>query len=195
MLPHRPVPRTGELFRCSRLRSPGNSCCSWNDPPLDPSWTTPDPMLTGKIESAQGMLIERFAFCQSMTLDEFVKTRRGSPQIGIPPHPFPPLRRGQNSPGGGGLEPRWATLENGSRSDRRRDPPDRRAEQQGGISSSRGRRISGSGWAEGKPISRFAALWTQRTGPDDVARMVIASSAAELTKARGHNSRKLGWSP
>ena len=31
---------------------------SWNDPPLDPSWTTPNPTLTGKIESAQGMLTE-----------------------------------------------------------------------------------------------------------------------------------------
>ena len=36
---------------------------SWNDPPLDPSWTTPDATLTAKIESAQGMLTERFAFC------------------------------------------------------------------------------------------------------------------------------------
>jgi hypothetical protein len=45
---------------------------SWNDLPLDPSWTTPDPTLTGKIESAQGMLTERFAFCQTMPLDEFL---------------------------------------------------------------------------------------------------------------------------
>ena len=35
---------------------------------------------------------------------------------------------------------------------------------------------------EGKPTSRFAALWAQKTRPDDDVRMVIASSAAELTK-------------
>ena len=39
-----------------------------------------------------------------------------------------------------------------------------------------------AGGDEGKPTSRFAALWAQRTGPDDDARMVVASSAAELTK-------------
>ena len=44
---------------------------SWNDPPLDPSWTKPDAALVSRIESAQGMLAERFAFCQTMPLDEF----------------------------------------------------------------------------------------------------------------------------
>ena len=39
-----------------------------------------------------------------------------------------------------------------------------------------------AGGEEGKPTSRFAALWAQRTGPDDDARMVLASSVAELTK-------------
>ena len=29
---------------------------SWNDPPLDPSWTKPDAALVSRIESAQGML-------------------------------------------------------------------------------------------------------------------------------------------
>ena len=46
---------------------------TWNDPPLDLSWTKPDAILTAKIESARGMLAERFAFCQTMPLDEFVK--------------------------------------------------------------------------------------------------------------------------
>ena len=41
-----------------------------------------------------------------------------------------------------------------------------------------------AGGEEGKPTSRFAALWAQRTRPDDDARMVVASSAAELTKVQ-----------
>ena len=41
-----------------------------------------------------------------------------------------------------------------------------------------------AGGDDGKPTSRFAALWAQRTRPDDDARMVVASSAAELTKAQ-----------
>jgi len=39
-----------------------------------------------------------------------------------------------------------------------------------------------AGGHEGKPTSRFAALWAQRTGSDDDARMVLASSVAEVTK-------------
>ncbi len=37
---------------------------------------------------------------------------------------------------------------------------------------------------ESKPTSRFAALWVQKTGDDD-SRLVVASSAAELTKLQG----------
>ena len=123
---------------------------SWNDPPLDPSWTTPDPTLTGKIESAQGMLTERFAFCQTMPLDEFVKVAEALRKSGYRPIRLPSLRRWQEPPGGCGLDPRWASLANGSRSDRRRDSQDRRAEPQGGIPSGRCRRILGCGWGGGQ---------------------------------------------
>jgi len=78
---------------------------SWNDPPLDPSWTTPGATLTGKIESAQGMLAERFAFCQTMPLDEFLTTAEALRPSGYRPTRFPPLRRGQEPAGGGGLDP------------------------------------------------------------------------------------------
>ena len=47
---------------------------------------------------------------------------------------------------------------------------------------------------QGKPTSRFAALWAQRTGPDDDARMVLASSAAELTKVQ-EQLKKAGLVP
>ncbi len=78
---------------------------SWNDPPLDPSWTTPDPTLTGKIESAQGMLTERFAFCQTMPLDEFVKIAEALRPSGYRPTRFRPYADGQEPPGSGGLDP------------------------------------------------------------------------------------------
>ena len=79
---------------------------SWDDPPLDPSWTTPDPTLTGKIESAQGMLTERFTFCHTTLLDEFVQVAEALRKSGYRPLPLPSLhRRGQNPAGGCGLEP------------------------------------------------------------------------------------------
>ena len=47
---------------------------------------------------------------------------------------------------------------------------------------------------EGKPTSRFAALWVQRTGPDDDARLLLASSTAELTKVQ-EQLKKAGLVP
>ena len=65
---------------------------SWNDSPLNPSWPKPDASLVSRIETAQGILIERFAFCQTMPLDEFLATALGSPQIRISPRAVPSLR-------------------------------------------------------------------------------------------------------
>ena len=50
---------------------------AWSDPPRNPSWAKPDATLTGKIEFIQGMLADRFAFCQTMPLDEFLTTAEG----------------------------------------------------------------------------------------------------------------------
>ena len=50
---------------------------TWSDPPRNPSWAKPDATLTGKIEFIQGMLADRFAFCQTMPLDEFLTTAEG----------------------------------------------------------------------------------------------------------------------
>ena len=72
---------------------------TWNDPPLDLSWTKPDAILTAKIESAQGMFTERFAFCQTMPLEEFLKVVEQFAPLGLSSHPVPPLRRGQKLSG------------------------------------------------------------------------------------------------
>ena len=68
---------------------------SWNDPPLDPSWTKPDAALVSRIESAQGMLAERFAFCQTMPLDEFLTTAEALRKSGYRPVRFRPYADGQ----------------------------------------------------------------------------------------------------
>src|SRR5207237_7178005 len=39
---------------------------TWKDPPLDPSWTQPTADVKRAIESAGGLLAERFALCQSL---------------------------------------------------------------------------------------------------------------------------------
>jgi hypothetical protein len=58
---------------------------NWNDPPLDQSWTQPDPALKGRIDSAQGLLDDRFAFCQTMPLDEFLTVAEGLRKSGYRP--------------------------------------------------------------------------------------------------------------
>ena len=65
-----------------------------DDEPLRPSWTTPDPALAAKIEMAQGMLTERFAFCQTMALDEFLSVAEGLRTTGFRPIRLRPYSKG-----------------------------------------------------------------------------------------------------
>ena len=67
----------------------------WNDPPFNPSWTLPDDALVSRIESAQGILSERFAFCQTMPLDVFLKTAESLRNSGYRPLRFRPYANGQ----------------------------------------------------------------------------------------------------
>ncbi len=155
---------------------------TWNDPPLDPNWTTPDPTLTARIESVQGMLTERFAFCQTMPLDEFVKVAEVLRPSGYRPTRFRPYTDGKTlrvaavwirdgRP--------WRMAHDQTADETRRD--DDRNRKEGYLPSDVAGYLAAGGQV-GKPTSRFAALWARRTGLDDDARMVLASSAAEFTK-------------
>jgi serine/threonine protein kinase/formylglycine-generating enzyme required for sulfatase activity len=184
-------PLTSPLLRLELARK---LMFSWDDPPLDPPWTTPDPTLTGKIESAQGMLTERFAFCQTMPLDEFVKVAEAFRPSGYRPTRFRPYAEGKTlrvaavwtrdgRP--------WRMAHDQTANAIRQTDERNRTEEYLPFE------VAGylaAGEQEGKPTSRFAALWAQRTGPDDDARMVLASSVAELTKLQ-HQLRKIGLIP
>jgi formylglycine-generating enzyme required for sulfatase activity/predicted transcriptional regulator len=157
---------------------------SWNDPPLDLSWTKPDAILTAKIESAQGMLAERFAFCQTMPLDEFLTIAEALRKSGYRPVRFRPYAEGKSL----GVAAVWTRdgrpwrLAHDQSTDEIRQT-DERNRKEGYLSVDVAGYLAASG-DEGKPTSRFTALWALRTRPDDDARMVLASSAAELTKVQ-----------
>jgi|GEM_PF-151894 len=157
---------------------------SWNDSPLDPSWTPPDATLTGKIESAQGMLAERFAFCQTMPLDEFLTTFEAIRPSGYRPTRFRPYAEGKSLR----VAAVWTRdgrpwrLAHDQSTDEIRQT-DERNRKEGYLPVDVAGYLAAGG-EEGKPTSRFAALWALRTGPDDDARMVVASSVAELTKVQ-----------
>jgi serine/threonine protein kinase/formylglycine-generating enzyme required for sulfatase activity len=149
---------------------------------LQPSWTKPDATFIGKIESAQGMLEEGFAFCQTMPLEEFLRVVEGLRKSGYRPIRFRPYAHGK------ALKVAAAWTRDGRPW---RMAHDRSIEEIRQIDE--GNRKEGylpvevAGYVpvvgnEGRAASRFAALWAQRTGPDDDARMVLASSPADLTR-------------
>jgi serine/threonine protein kinase/formylglycine-generating enzyme required for sulfatase activity len=155
---------------------------SWNDPPLDPSWTTPDSTLTGKIEAAKGMLTVRFAFCQTMPLDECVKVTESLRKSGYRPIRFRPYADGKavrvaavwNREGRPWRMAHDRSLEEIRQTDERnRKDALIPIEVAGYVAVDRN---------DGKATTRFAALWVQKAGPDEYARMVIALSYDELTK-------------
>lgn len=59
----------------------------WKDKPLDPAWKQPDEPLRREVEQAGGLLAERFAFCQALSL-----ARLQAVTEGIRPAGYRPIR-------------------------------------------------------------------------------------------------------
>src|SRR5208337_3590281 len=175
------APKTLPLFQAEISKK---ATYSWNDPPLDPCWTTPDATLTGKIESAQGMLAGRFAFCQTMPLEEFLKVVEQLRPSGYRPTRFRPYAEGKTFRVAAvwvrDSRP-WRPAHDQSADEIRQT--DERNRKEGYLSVDVAGYLAAGG-DDGKPTSRFAALWAQRTGPNDEAQMFVASSVAELTKVQ-----------
>jgi formylglycine-generating enzyme required for sulfatase activity len=154
---------------------------SWDDPPLNPSWTKPDPALVSRIESRQGLLKERFAFCETMRLEEFQSITEALRKSGYRPVRFRPYvdeqvvrvaavwtRDGRN----------WR-IASGLTADEVRQQDD-------GNKKDRFLTVDVAGYVTtdtaGKPADRYVALWVERAGDDD-ARMyagMIADEEAEV---------------
>jgi serine/threonine protein kinase/formylglycine-generating enzyme required for sulfatase activity len=62
----------------------------WNDLPLDPSWRRSDQALMKELETAQGFLSERYAFCQTMPLADFSRVAEALRAGGYRPIGFRP---------------------------------------------------------------------------------------------------------
>jgi len=155
-----------------------------DDPPLDLSWARPDASLVRLMEGAQGMLSERFAFCQTLPLDEFVHAAEALRRSGYRPARFRPYAEGKTVRAGAVWtrdgRP-WRMAHDQSADEIRH--VDERHRKEGYLPVDVAGYLAASG-DEGKASSRFAALWAQPTRPDDDARMVLVSSAAELTKVQ-----------
>jgi formylglycine-generating enzyme required for sulfatase activity len=155
---------------------------SWNDPPLNASWTKPDAALMSQIELAQGILTERFAFCQTMPVDEFLTTAESLRNSGYRPVRFRPYadeqvvrvaavwtRDGRN----------WR-IASGLTADDLRQQDERNNKDEffpvdvaGYVANTK----------ERQPADYYAALWVEKTGNDE-ARMYVGVTAAEGTEVQ-----------
>ncbi len=80
------------LFQAEIAKRPTHD---WNDPPLGASWSELDSTARSRIEVAGGLVAERFAFCQTMPLDEFLTTAEGLRKSGYRPVRCRPYADGQ----------------------------------------------------------------------------------------------------
>jgi formylglycine-generating enzyme required for sulfatase activity/tetratricopeptide (TPR) repeat protein len=155
---------------------------SWDDPPLNLSWTKPDVSLVSRIESSQGILTERFAFCQTMPLDEFLTTAEGLRRSGYRPTRFRPYADGQvvRVAAVWTRDGRNWRISSGLTSDEARQEDDRNKKDKflpvdvaGYVTAN----------VRGKLGDRHAALWVEKTGEDD-ARLYVGVNASEETEVQ-----------
>jgi serine/threonine protein kinase/formylglycine-generating enzyme required for sulfatase activity len=90
LLKHERAAATSMTAELNRTLAP-----DWKDPPLEGAWTTPEATLAEQITAAQGMLEERFAFCQTMALDQFLAVADGLKPCGYRPICFRPYSVGE----------------------------------------------------------------------------------------------------
>jgi formylglycine-generating enzyme required for sulfatase activity/tetratricopeptide (TPR) repeat protein len=163
---------------------------SWNDPPLNVSWTKPDATLVSQIESAQGLVADRFAFCQTMPLEEFLTTAEALRKSGYRPVRYRPYADGQIVRVAAVFtrDGRNWRITSGRSADEIRQEDERNKKDTflpvdvaGYVSADAG----------GKPADRYAAIWMEKTGDDD-ARMYVGITAEHHTEIQAKlNDEKL----
>ena len=175
--------RAEQIFPVFQAELAKKATYSWNDPPLDPSWTKPDAALMTRIAAVQGILAERFAVCQTMPLDEFLTTAEALRKSGYRPIRFRPYADGQvvrvaavwTRDGGNWRIASGLTPEEVREQDERNKKDKFLPVDVGGyVGTDKG----------GKPADRYAALWIEKAGEDD-ARMYVGITADQEEVVQG----------
>ncbi len=177
----------------------------WDDPPLNPTWTKPHAALVSRIESAEGLLSERFAFCQTMPMSEFLTAAEGLRAAGYRPVRFRPYslkqvvqvaavwtRDGRNWQISSGLTAAEVRQQAGPNvvatlagTGKPTVGPVARSADLATTNTARAGTflpVDVAGYQatdnDGKPVDRYAALWVEKSGEDD-ARLYVGMSALE----------------
>ena len=155
---------------------------SWRDQPLNPSWTKPDAALVSRIELAQGILDERFAFCQTMPLDEFLTTADALRNSGYRPIRFRPYADGQvvRVAAVWTRDGRNWRVSSGLTAEEVRQQDERNRKNKFLPVDVAGYMPTNK---NGKPADRYAAVWVEKPGDDD-AQLYVGITADEETEAQ-----------
>jgi len=161
---------------------------AWSDPPLDASWTNVDAAVVARIETAEGMLRNRFAFCQTMPLGEFPTVAEDLRKSGYRPvrfRPYADWRVVKVAAGWTRDGRKWRLAHDRTADDVKKEDDLNR--KQGFLPVDvAGYIATGIG---GKPADRYAALWIEKASPEDDARMVVAVPPSELQNAEDQLKR------
>jgi formylglycine-generating enzyme required for sulfatase activity len=171
----------------------------WQDAPLNPAWGSPEEGLRGQLEQAGGMLAERFAFCQTLPLDQLTAVVEGLRPCGYRPlrvRPYPP--GGQPRPGDhwrvavlwqrDGRDFRWLQGVSAEEVTRR----DREEQQRGYLPLEAAGYLAAGG--QEAPAERYVAVWVRAEKEGEEARLTVGLRAAQKEEAGGPLF-KLGFAP
>jgi formylglycine-generating enzyme required for sulfatase activity/tetratricopeptide (TPR) repeat protein len=150
----------------------------WKDPPLNPTWAQPDASLQHEIEQSNGMLDERFALCQTLPLERFLAVSEALRLCGYRPVRLRPYSLGSQVRAAAvwtrdGRECRTAldkTADELRSADANNQLQGYRPEDVAGYT------IPGN---TGE-MERYAAIWAQRSSPNDKASLFVGVTAAKL---------------
>ncbi len=155
---------------------------SWNDPPLNPTWTKPDASPVSRIESAQGMLTERFALVQTMPLDDFLTTAEALRPSGYRPIRFRPYADGGTVKVAAAWTRdgrKWRISSGLTAADVRQQDERNQKERFLPVDVAGYTTIEKSG----KPGDRYAALWVEKSG-EDQAQLYVGLTTDEASQAQ-----------
>ena len=153
----------------------------WNDQPLDRTWKAPDDNALNQIEAAHGILSERFAFCQTMPLEEFIKVAELLRPSGYRPEHVRPYAAGNSVQ----VAAVWTRDDRQWRIDTRLSADEMRRSQEA-LRNERFTPVDAAGYVTGIGASRlecYAAVWVQRKSDEDDAQLYLAVSSEDHKEA------------
>lgn len=154
-----------------------NLSFDWRDPPLDPSWSEPADGVRESINQAQGVIAERFAFCQTMPLASFEAVANELRSSGYRPIRMRPYAHG----GAVQVAAAWTRdardwrLAIGATAESIRQQ-DEQQRANGFVAID----VAGYiGEVDGKSVELYAALWMQQQDESEDARLYVGADHAE----------------